>query len=478
MVCCVGVEIADGGVSNDSVEKFNFSDWSPPYLGKDASISRYMGVVNPLSGSFSTGSSNTGPGGTITKTRETSMTTIAEALATQGITNTDLDEIVERILAGRCVEEHKVPDDLESRVKDDLLNGMQNPEIQLRARIAASHTLGRLGDPRFEVVERTDNRFITPNLIRVPGGTYPIGSTQQNTRAEDSERPRHNVRIEDFNIGQYPVTVGEYRCFVEAGGYEQEQYWETSDAKSWLRGDDPAGGPIGRILGLRQRLLDSDRSLDDWAEEHHWKPQTLQSWQKWTAMSESEVRQDFHTIVPAHSRAEPVWWNDASRTGSNQPVVGVTWYEARAYCAWLTEVTARPFRLPTEVEWEAAVRGQDGRRYPWGKRFDPARANTLEGQVQGTTPVGMYPGGVSPFGVWDGAGNVWEWTSSIFRQYPYQPDDDREDEASSDNRILRGGSWFSDKGHCRCAFRDVTIPDLYSHYVGFRVASSCTPHDG
>ena len=84
---------------------------------------------------------------------------------------------------------------------------------------------------------------------------------------------------------------------------------------------------------------------------------------------------------------------------------------------------------------------------------------------------------MSPFWVWDGAGNVWEWTSTIFHQYPYQPDDEREDVSSRDHRVLRGGSWSSEKAQCRCASRDVTIPDLYSHYVGFRVATSFAIHN-
>lgn len=121
------------------------------------------------------------------------------------------------------------------------------------------------------------------------------------------------------------------------------------------------------------------------------------------------------------------------------------------------------------------MRGRDGLRCPWGHRFDPARANTLEGRLMATTPMSVYPDGVSPLGVWDGAGNVWEWTSSLYRPYPYRPDDGREDESSPGNRVLRRGSWFSCKDHCRCAFRDVTIPDLYSYYVGFRVVSASTP---
>jgi formylglycine-generating enzyme required for sulfatase activity len=121
---------------------------------------------------------------------------------------------------------------------------------------------------------------------------------------------------------------------------------------------------------------------------------------------------------------------------------------------------------------QGVAQPDQGRRFPWGHRFDPARANTLERQVLGTTPVGTYPRGVSPLGAWDGAGNVWEWTSSLYRPHPYRLDDGREDVSSAERRVLRGGSWFSFKSHCRCAFRDVTIPDLFSYYVGFRVVST------
>jgi formylglycine-generating enzyme required for sulfatase activity len=310
-----------------------------------------------------------------------------------------------------------------------------------------------------------------PLLVQIPAGFYPIGSPPQDEHGLDDERPYHKVELAPFQIGQYPVTVAEYRRFVEAGGYGKARYWDTDDARAWLEGEDPAGGPYGRILRLRQTLLDSRRPLEDWAQEHNWKPETLQNWQKWTVMSEAEVRQDLHSIIPAHPRTNPAWWDDAAHTVSNHPVVGVTWYEAQSYCAWLTEATGRPFRLPTEVEWEAAMRGTEGRRYPWGQHFDPTRANTAETQMMETTPVDAYPRGVSLFGVWDGAGNVWEWTSSLYKPYPYQADDGREDATSAEKRVLRGGSWYSFKEQCRCTIRDATIPDLYSYYVGFRIAT-------
>jgi formylglycine-generating enzyme required for sulfatase activity len=117
------------------------------------------------------------------------------------------------------------------------------------------------------------------------------------------------------------------------------------------------------------------------------------------------------------------------------------------------------------------MRGQDGRRYPWGEFFDPRCANSLEGRVLATTPVGAYPEGVSALGIWEGAGNIWEWTSTVFRPYPYEDEDGREDKHSAERRVLRGGSWYSFESQCRSTFRDVTIPDLFSYYVGFRVLS-------
>jgi len=378
------------------------------------------------------------------------------------------------VLAGRCLDEGgaQVPDEVRNRVRASLLEGMEDRRVHLRARIAAGHVLGRLGDPRSVVRERDGVRYIEPPLARVPGGTYAIGSTRRDRQAYAGERPRHRVQLAEFRIGKYPVTVGEYRCFVEAGGYNEgnaERHWETEAARAWLRGEEVEGGALETGLEYRQALLDSDQPLERWAKEFSWTPQILETWQALTAMSEEEARERLRPIYAERSREEPAWWDDAALTGANQPVVGVTWYEARAYCAWLAEATGRSCRLPTEPEWEAAVRGGRARLYPWGNRFDPARANTVEGRVLGTTPVGIYPQGVGALGLWDGVGNVWEWTSTLYQPYPYQPDDGREDPTASGRRVLRGGSWTFDRRLARCAVRYCVNPGYFYGSVGFRV---------
>lgn len=155
------------------------------------------------------------------------------------------------------------------------------------------------------------------------------------------------------------------------------------------------------------------------------------------------------------------------------PVAGISLDDAVAYCRWMNGKTNMVFRLPTEAEWEHAARGIDDRNYPWGEEFDPWRCNTLRSGKQDTTPVGSYsPGGDSPYGILDMAGNVWEWTSSQFKPYPYDAQDGREVPNHSGNYVARGGAWYYSHALSRSTCREGMLPSLISPAVGFRLARS------
>jgi len=202
----------------------------------------------------------------------------------------------------------------------------------------------------------------------------------------------------DFEIGKYPITNVQFKRFMLARGYGTERWWS---AKGW-----------------------SQREKEKWDR--------------------------------------PLLWDDSRWNNPLQPVVGVSWHEAEAYCRWLAEETGKDYRLPTEEELEKAARGEKDKLYPWGDDFDERQANTFESVLLATTPVMMYPGGRSDYGVLDLSGNVWEWTSSMFVQEERYP-------------VLRGGSWLNPSDDARCAHRVWSLPLDRLDNVGFRCARSLSP---
>ncbi len=272
---------------------------------------------------------------------------------------------------------------------------------------------------------------LEPELVFIPGGRFLMGSDKaHDPEAHDDELPQHEVYIPDFHIARYPITNMQYKRFVDATGHDVPRGWN--------------------------RLL----------------------------------------------RTYPLG-------KGRHPVVGVTWHDAVAYCEWLSRTTRKRYRLPSEAEWEKAARGGlflDGdasarvpnpnprRIYPCGDRFDRRKCNCEESGIGGTTPVDRYPAGASPYGVMDMAGNVWEWTRSLWGEgwewdpfggllkeptfkYPYDADDGREDLNAPEGmfRVLRGGSFGLNRRVARCASRGRDVPSGRFGSGGFRVVLLPSP---
>jgi formylglycine-generating enzyme required for sulfatase activity len=176
---------------------------------------------------------------------------------------------------------------------------------------------------------------------------------------------------------------------------------------------------------------------------------------------------EYGCAVRAGALREPPEWARQSQR-PDHPVVQVSWKGAITYFGWLAQVTGEPWRLPAEEEWEKAARGTDGRIYPWGDRWDPARANTNDGGPGDTTPVGSYPGGVSPYGVWDMAGTVEEWCgippeSPLYRPGPWQG------HPTTATGYLAGGSWDDSPVIARAAHRSQLFMGERTDSTGMRL---------
>jgi formylglycine-generating enzyme required for sulfatase activity len=321
------------------------------------------------------------------------------------------------------------------RTQDWLAALLRAGAMDPRQRAEAGDVLAQLGDPRFR-----EDAFGLPDepllgFVAVPGGRFVMGTREEDIPAlmekyggsrewYEWETPQHQLSLPTFYMSRYPVTHAQYAVFMR--------------------------------------------------ETDH-KPPTAETHSEW-----------------------PYEWREGSYPPqrANQPVVLVAWYDALEYCRWLTEKlrtwegTPEPLAtllrergwmvtLPSEAQWEKAARGDDGRVFPWGNEFDPARCNMEETGIGDTSAVGMFPTGASPYVVEDLSGNVWEWTSSLWGEdwqkpsfkYPYNPVDGREDldAPGSVPRVLRGGAFNVDRRYVRCAYRVRCYPGSFDRDGGFRV---------
>ncbi len=401
-------------------------------------------------------------------------------------------------LAGRCIDESGSPlplgegpgpalsavEGVRAVVRADLLADLYNPQIHLRTRLQAGFVLGRIGDPRFAPQEIGGVKVILPEMVDVPAGRYRIGSVDD-SQAYDDESPVSEIDLPAFSMGKWPVTNAEFACFMDSGVYTDEAWWQGELAKRWLEGEDVAGGRFSTWVKLWKYFQDTPSWKAQLESSGNYSPQQIEAYEYVVGLSEDELKVVLSKQLSQKSRSQPAYWNDRQYNNPSQPVVGITWFETRAYCAWLSAVTGKPYRLPTEPEWEAAARGfsplpqgegpgvrAGARIYPWGNDWDAGKANSLEGRVLRPSPVGVYAavGGLGPFGAEDQAGNVYEWTGSLYLPYPH-------DAAQSElldvdgERVCRGGSWFTLPRYARCANRSRGVPDGFYDGLGFRFVS-------
>ena len=376
-------------------------------------------------------------------------------------------------LAGRCASGlgTDCPPSVKAELQQALIARTQDRKADVRARIAAGYALGQLGDPRFERKQGKYGEYLLPPLITIPADTYPMGSDDSGYA---NERPAHTVKLATFQMGQFPVTNAEFAWFMRGRGYEEERWWDTPEALAWLKGQ-------GSTEGSKQQTRDGKQQLQGWSDHQI---QGLVNQNRITSeqaelyiwlrdVSGAELEQTLERWYPSgKTYRQPRYWDDDNYNHPAQPVVGVSWFEARAYANWLTAQTSKPFVLPSEAQFEAAARGKAGRVYPYGEVFEVSKSNTFESHLRRPTPIGIFDN-ATPEGIFDLSGNAYTWTNSIYDpeqfSYPYQPEDGRENIRSSGRRVLRGGSFGLNRANARSSDRSSLDPSNVNYNYGFRL---------
>ncbi|MBL8424305.1 MAG: SUMF1/EgtB/PvdO family nonheme iron enzyme [Candidatus Accumulibacter phosphatis] len=256
-----------------------------------------------------------------------------------------------------------------------------------------------------------------PEMVVIPAGEFVMGSPESEAGRSADEGPQHKVSIgKAFALGRYAVTVGDFKRFVQASGYRSEAE-RNPDEGIWA-----------------------------WdAAEGHW--------------GQSEGRS---------------WRDPGLAQDDRHPVVGVSWNDALAYVKWLGKNTGKPYRLPSEAEWEYAARAGTTTAYPWGDDPGSGRGNFSgsgsDWSGKGTGPVGSFaPNG---FGLYDMIGNALEWTQDCWNEsYSGAPGDGSPWlKGDCGRRVVRGGSWLDGPGGARAACRNWVGPGGRDNGLGFRLA--------
>jgi formylglycine-generating enzyme required for sulfatase activity len=268
------------------------------------------------------------------------------------------------------------------------------------------------------------------------------------------------------------VTNAEYRCFVDDGGYEDEQWWRGEDALTWLR----QGLPIQeRIDYLRPRFKLVRERREAAFEDPMFNGYSAAVRELWLTRyanwSDDEIEDVLKSNFGGKKSSQPAQWLDSDFNRPSQPVVGISAYEAEAYARWLGARAGHHLRLPTEAEWEAAARVSAHARWPSGAAEPSARHfNHEPTRLRRTSPVGVFPGADTPSGLVDMVGNVWEWTASDYSATGHSAGAlSQRIEGTQRLRVLRGGAWLYTARDCRVSFRGGYAPANRNNNTGFRL---------
>jgi len=309
----------------------------------------------------------------------------------------------------------------------------------------------------------------TETVEEPPQAAVELETSVEAPEPVQDEMPAHVSELEPAPVPVIPPQVAEEPADEPAPEPEQPPQEPALEPEPPVRTPQPIEPDLVHIPA-GEFLMGSDPEKDQRAYEAE-QPQHRIYLPDYHIARTPITNAQYAAFLEASGYEAPNHWVDGELPDDKEdyPVVYISWYDATAYCKWLSKKDNQTYRLPSEAEWEKAARGTDGGIYPWGDVWDADHCNSKESGPDDVTLVDAYPDGASPYGILDMAGNLWEWTVSLYQPYPYDPSDGREDPRLGGKRVLRGGAFYSTARRVRCAYRDSGHPDHWRGNYGFRV---------
>lgn len=345
-----------------------------------------------------------------------------------------MDQVLERVIEQAC-NGGRILTDVEGYDELYFLNLVLLHEQMHDEAITYTRQTLSYSPPVFGVAEKQDNHvdplneFLTGDA-EIPGGKFTLGSAPEQGFVFDNEQLAHEVNVAPFAISKTAVTNGEFKDFVEDGGYGRRELW-TAEGWQWRTA---AGAEHPAYWHRERNGLWMRRNFDEWVE-----------------------------------------------LAERLPVIHVNWHEANAYCCWAGR------RLPTEEEWEMTASAEPAangkgltepkRRYPWGDGAPSFECANLDCRAMGSIPVDALPASDSAFGCRQLIGNVWEWTASDFKPYPgfvAGPYQEYSAPWFGDHKVLRGGCWVTHSRLIHNSYRNFYPPNRRDVWAGFRTCALFT----
>lgn len=335
-------------------------------------------------------------------------------------------------IAAECILEDKEPH-LNKLVTEAIIQYLKQYSNNIQEASDLGYFLGKLGDTRI-TSGLSSSGVIEPRTVTVPGN-------------------------KNLRVGIYPVTNLEYSYFINDNGYENKEYWEDNDSFNWFNFETRVNSICNFWYKIQDGLNSDKNKFIKFCLDNKFDKELIANLSFFKAIPKQEFEMMITDLYSDEKNMKPLMWDNPTYNNPSQPVVGISIYEAFAYCNWLSQKTQKKYRLLTNEEWENIVEANK-KAYVYGNTFKTSITNTRELGLKKVLPVGICCENASKNGIFDLTGNIFEWTSSVYQD---------ETDNIFKQYVCKGGSWIQDFTRAKSKYLGRGMGWVKNLDLGFRI---------